>query len=166
MKLDRTTLKKLIVESLNEERGSKGNPRKTPAEIARSKEAARAEIARRKQAAPSGMANREPRNEAARIPKGAYSDDPSREWSTTRTHEDPSGPLPEERGLMDIADHFHKVADDLNSQIDYLKNMPKQEMEHMSDEEIAAGVEQMKQAQEELQQIAKELAAALAGLKK
>lgn len=73
---------------------------------------------------------------------------------------------PESMSLSDIAGYFHQVADDLNKNIEHLKNMPKPEIKRMSDEEVEAGLEEMRQVQQELADIQKSLSAALAGLKK
>jgi hypothetical protein len=73
---------------------------------------------------------------------------------------------PETMSLQDIAGYFHKVADELNSNIEKLKNTPKPEIKRMSDEEVKAGLEEMKQVQQELADIQKNLSTALAGLKK
>lgn len=103
----------------------------------------------------------------AEVPKDAYVDDPERDWSTDRTYEPPSGPLPEESmSLDDIADYFHKVGEEMQQRIDQLKSIPSAEFKRMPPEEVTAGIEEMKQVQQELADISKDLEALLASIQK
>jgi hypothetical protein len=78
-----------------------------------------------------------------------------------------SEPQPEDfqagMGLMDIADYFHQVADDMKARIDQLESMKTGWKPNTSDEETATAIKEMADVQRELQDIQRSLAAALEG---
>ena len=81
-----------------------------------------------------------------------------------------SEPQPEDfgghLGLMEIADYFHHVADQIRQRIDYLDSMPRIEVSKMSEEDTKEGIEEMKAAKKDLDEVSKELEKLLGSLKK
>ena len=81
-----------------------------------------------------------------------------------------SEPQPEEAGshlgLMEIADYFHHVADQIRQRIDYLDSMPRIEVPKMSEEDANEGIEEMMAAKKDLDEVSKQLEALLGSLKK